>query len=62
MALGFLVIAAYSRFREFRADAGGAELAGKDSMIAALKSLSALKDIQDPKQNAAIAAFKAGRF
>ena len=61
MTLGFLVIAAYSRFREFRADAGGAELAGKESMISALKSLSALKDIQDPKQSAAVAAFKIAR-
>ena len=61
MLLGFLVIAAYSRFREFRADRGGAELAGIESMISALKSLSALKDIQDPKQNAAIAAFKIAR-
>ncbi len=58
MALGFLVIAAYSRYREFRADAGGARLAGKDAMISALKSLSALKNNEDPKQNQAIAAFK----
>lgn len=61
MALGFLVIAAFSRYREFRADAGGAELAGKDSMISALKSLSALKNNVDPKQNEAIAAFKISR-
>lgn len=61
MALGFLVIAAFSRYREFRADAGGAKLAGKDSMISALKSLQALKNNVDPKQNEAIAAFKIAR-
>lgn len=61
MALGFLVIAAFSRYREFRADAGGAHLAGKDAMISALKSLNALKNNEDPKQNEAIAAFKISR-
>lgn len=33
------VVAAFSRYREFRADAGGAALAGRDKMIAALKAL-----------------------
>ncbi len=37
--LGYMVVAAFSRHREFRADAGGAKLAGRDSMIAALRSL-----------------------
>lgn len=58
MALGFLVIAAFSRYREFRADAGGAHLAGKDAMISALKSLGALKHNEDLKQTQAVAAFK----
>lgn len=59
MLLGSIVIAAYSRFREFRADAGGAKLAGKDSMIAALQSLRVLQGIQDKKgENPAMAAFK----
>lgn len=61
MVLGFLVIAAFSRYREFRADAGGARLAGKESMISALKSLNALKTNADPKQSEAIAAFKISR-
>ena len=61
MALGFLVIAAFSRYREFRADAGGAHLAGKDAMISALKSLNGLKTNEDPQQNQAIAAFKISR-
>jgi heat shock protein HtpX len=39
MFLGWMVIAWFSRFREFRADQGGAALAGKDKMISALKAL-----------------------
>jgi len=59
MILGSLVVAAYSRFREFRADAGGARLAGKESMIAALQALKSLQEIKDPKaDNPAMAAFK----
>ncbi|MFB4212139.1 protease HtpX [Shouchella sp. JSM 1781072] len=37
--LGSLVISAYSRHREFHADRGGADLAGKDKMVHALRSL-----------------------
>ena len=37
--LGMMVVAAFSRHREFRADGGGANLVGKPKMIAALKSL-----------------------
>ena len=59
MILGSLLIAAYSRYREFRADAGGARLAGKDHMIGALKTLQSLQQIHDPKaDNPAMAAFK----
>jgi heat shock protein HtpX len=39
--LGSMVTAWYSRQREFRADAGGASLAGSNSMIAALRRLLA---------------------
>ncbi len=39
MVLGSIVVCAYSRFREFRADKGGADLAGKAKMIAALRAL-----------------------
>jgi len=42
IALGFLaslIVLAFSRWREFRADAGGARLAGRDSMISALQRL-----------------------
>jgi heat shock protein HtpX len=37
--LGSMVVAWFSRFREFRADTGGARIAGRDKMIAALKKL-----------------------
>jgi heat shock protein HtpX len=37
--LGSIVVAYYSRAREFRADNGGAMLAGREKMIAALESL-----------------------
>jgi heat shock protein HtpX len=42
IALGILatmLVMWFSRFREFRADAGGAKLAGRDKMIAALRAL-----------------------
>ncbi|MBC7714289.1 MAG: protease HtpX [Rhizobacter sp.] len=42
IVFGFLaapIVAWFSRYREFRADKGGADLAGKDKMIAALESL-----------------------
>jgi heat shock protein HtpX len=59
MILGSLIVAAFSRYREFRADAGGAQLAGKDSMISALESLKAVSEIKDAKvDNPAMAAFK----
>ncbi len=61
MSLGFLVIAAFSRYREFRADRGGAQLAGKQSMISALEKLASFKHNEDPKQNQAVAAFKIAR-
>ena len=44
MVLGFLVVAKFSRWREFRADAGGARLAGRGNMIDALKALERLHD------------------
>ncbi|HOX59223.1 MAG TPA: protease HtpX [Candidatus Paceibacterota bacterium] len=52
--LGSLVVCWFSRWREFRADAGGARLAGRDSMINALR---ALKRLHDP----ALAAAEAQR-
>lgn len=43
--LGSLVLMAYSRYREFRADAGGARLAGRERMIHALSSLRNQHDV-----------------
>lgn len=37
--LGALVVAAFSRYREYRADKGGAQLAGRQKMISALERL-----------------------
>jgi heat shock protein HtpX len=39
MILGSLVVAAFSRWREFRADAGSAKLVGREKMVAALQEL-----------------------
>ncbi len=40
--LGSIVVCWFSRVREYRADAGGAALAGRDSMIEALRALQRL--------------------
>lgn len=46
------IIAWFSRYREFRADAGGASLAGKEKMILALESLkSAYPQFAEPQAN-----------
>ena len=61
MVLGSLVIARFSRFREFRADAGGAKLAGPQKMIASLMSLkNVLEAPRSPaaEQTRAFQAFK----
>ena len=60
MILGSILVATYSRFREYRADRGGASLAGKQAMISALQTLKALQEVKDPRDsaNSAIAAFK----
>ncbi len=49
MILGSLVIAAYSRYREFKADKGGAKLAGREKMISALQALQKVQGIRDQK-------------
>lgn len=58
MILGSIVVAWFSRYREFRADAGGARLAGRDKMVSALRGLQRTFDIQDPRDQNAIQAFK----
>jgi heat shock protein HtpX len=42
--LGYIVVCWFSRWREFRADAGGARLAGRENMISALRALQRLHD------------------
>ncbi len=42
-----IIVMWFSRRREFRADAGGARLAGRDKMIAALKALQRGHDAED---------------
>jgi len=42
--LGAIVVCWFSRWREFRADAGGARLAGRENMINALRALRRLYD------------------
>jgi heat shock protein HtpX len=48
--LGMMVVAWFSRAREFRADAGGAALAGRGNMIAALRRLQGTKQLVDTSQ------------
>ena len=44
MVLGYLVVAKFSRWREFRADAGGARLAGREQMLSALRRLKVIHE------------------
>ncbi|HXF67807.1 MAG TPA: protease HtpX [Burkholderiales bacterium] len=53
--LASIIVAWFSRQREFRADAGGAELAGRGKMIAALERLKA--NYEQSQLPAQIAAF-----
>ena len=59
MILGSLIVAAYSRYREFRADAGSAKIYSRDAMIHALEKLQGEEKLTDhipeePKQVAAL--------
>lgn len=47
MFFGSMVVAAFSRTREFRADKGGSYLAGPENMIAALQTLKKNSEIKD---------------
>jgi len=56
IALGFLaslLVMWFSRYREFKADKGGAGLAGRDKMIAALRALQRGQSAELPGQLAA---------
>jgi heat shock protein HtpX len=56
MILGMIVVNWFSRWREFRADAGGARFAGRDHMLSALKTLKSIHeagaDMAGPQQPA----------
>ncbi|MBM7578025.1 protease HtpX [Jeotgalibacillus terrae] len=59
--LGSLVVAAYSRHREFHADRGGGDLAGNDKMAHALRSLKAKvnrTNVKDQTDDSAVATMK----
>jgi heat shock protein HtpX len=58
MILGSMVVAAFSRWREFRADAGGARLAGRQSMINALEALRRTYELIDPTAQPAVQTLK----
>jgi len=58
MILGSMVVAAFSRWREFRADQGGARLAGRDNMISALEVLQRTYDTVDTGAQPAVQALK----
>jgi heat shock protein HtpX len=50
--LGSMVTSWFSRQREFRADRGGATLAGRDRMIGALRRLAANHELVDTRHEA----------
>jgi heat shock protein HtpX len=54
--LGMMVVASFSRAREFRADKGGATLGGRENMIAALRALQ--RQYEMPTSNDSLAAMK----
>lgn len=54
MIFGSMVVSAFSRFREYRADRGGAMLTRKEDMIAALQTLQ--RAVQTPLKNKSLNA------
>ncbi len=58
--LGSMVVAAFSRWREFRADGGAASLSGKGKMISALQALQRAYELPALEDNvpASVAAFR----
>lgn len=56
--LGMIVVSAFSRRREYRADSGGAALSSRDSMISALERLKVNVGIPQADDQPAIASLK----
>jgi len=50
--LASLITAWFSRYREYRADAGGAHLAGRERMLGALRRLAANRELVDSSHQA----------
>ena len=59
--LGMIVVAAFSRWREYRADHGGATLAGREKMIGALESLRRSVELISDEQPAVASMKISGR-
>ncbi len=59
--LGMIVVAWFSRLREFRADAGSARLGGREKMIAALQALQRRFEAFDPQEAYATLKIAGGR-
>jgi heat shock protein HtpX len=56
--LGMVAVGYFSRLREYRADAGGAALSGRENMIAALKRLKANMNLVEQDGQPALATLK----
>jgi heat shock protein HtpX len=56
--LGMVAVGYFSRLREYRADAGGAALSGRENMIAALKRLKANMNLAEQDGQPALATLK----
>lgn len=59
--LGMVVVAWFSRHREFRADAGSAKLGGREKMIAALQALQRRFEPYDTQESLATLKIAGGR-
>ena len=58
MIAGSIVVAWFSRYREFRADAGGARLGGQENMVRALEALQRRSEQVDPRAQPALQTLK----
>jgi heat shock protein HtpX len=56
--LGMIIVMAFSRWREYRADAGGGRLSSRQNMASALRALGKYMNQPKPAEPKAIAAFK----
>ncbi|MDU0353522.1 protease HtpX [Paraglaciecola aquimarina] len=59
--LASMIVMWFSRYREFRADEGGAKLAGKNNMVAALKRLQSFQNAPPMPDEMAAFAISAGK-